>query len=73
MESVYGETAPEMIKTVPLALRRLAKITEGSATLFMDRVDSRNVAKLPSEFFKLESSRSKPDTQVKREPDESNF
>jgi len=73
VESVYGETAPEMIKTVPLALRRLAKITEGSAILFMDRVDSRNVAKLPSEFFKLESSRSKPDTQVKREPDESNF
>ena len=72
MESVYGERAPEMIKTVPLALRRLAKITEGLSTFFMDKVDSRNIAKLPSEFFQLESMRSKTDTQVKQEPEESN-
>ncbi|KAE9550771.1 hypothetical protein FO519_006023 [Halicephalobus sp. NKZ332] len=72
VESVYGESAPDMIKTVPLALRRLAKITEGSAVLFMDKVDSKSVAKLPSEFFKLESNSSKSDTQVKREPEESN-
>jgi nuclear receptor subfamily 1 group I len=50
-ESVYGEQAPEILKTVPVALQRLAKTSETSINLFLGRVDSKNVEKLPTEFF----------------------
>jgi nuclear receptor subfamily 1 group I len=52
VESVYGELAPDMIKTVPVALHRLANISATSINLFLGRADPKDVALLPTEFFK---------------------
>uniref|UniRef100_A0A7E4V2L3 Nuclear receptor domain-containing protein n=1 Tax=Panagrellus redivivus TaxID=6233 RepID=A0A7E4V2L3_PANRE len=54
LESVYKDGAVEMIKTIPRALRQLAKINETSINLFAGRVDNKTVAPLPTEFFKTE-------------------
>lgn len=55
-----------MIKTIPIALRRLAIITETCSNMFANHVDTKNVAQLPTEFFKLDSKKN----DVKQEPRE---
>lgn len=42
-----------MIKTVPIALRQLAKINESSSMIFMNQVNPKDVTQLPTEFFKI--------------------
>jgi hypothetical protein len=54
IESVYGDQAPELIKTVPIALQSLAKTSATSINLFLGRVNTKDVAQLPTEFFKIE-------------------
>lgn len=44
-----------MIKTVPIALQRLAKTSATSINLFLGRVNTKDVAQLPTEFFKIDS------------------
>jgi nuclear receptor subfamily 1 group I len=69
VESLYGEEAPDMLQTVPEALKELRTVSTNAATLFLGRVKPGETEQLPTEFFKTapdESSTaiSKPTVQT---------